>query len=571
MPKLIRFTWVSLLVSLLAACASLPMSTDPFATPVAAPPVKPEVASRAELVYQLLAGEIAGKQGALGAATEHYLKASELSPDPQIAARTARIALYAKNYDQALGATNRWLQLEPNSVEAHQTAGILLVRMGKSRQAVEHFITLIDLAEDPEVSFAQLGLLLGREKVTPAELEVMALLREHYPDVIYAHRTYVELAYQGQQHDQALSALDTALQIYPDDRVLRVLQNRILLATGKVDEGLLGMRTMLQTSPGDFAMRHDYARMLVRVKRYDQALLEYRQVALAQPDDLDLAYSKALLEVELKHYDEARASLKRLYQSPHHRGDATYYLGRVEEEQKAFEQAIGWYSKIREGDYYFEAQSRLASMLARLGRLEEAREHLAKVRNQIDNEALQVRLYLSEGQLLREAGAYQESYDFYNQTLEKYPDNIDLVYARAMMAEKLGHLDWLERDMHWILEREPDNATALNALGYTLADSTDRYEEAMGYIKKALEIRPDDPAILDSMGWVNYRLGNYAEAERYLRKALAILEDAEIASHLGEVLWARGQQEDAKKTVRDALEISPEDIRLLELKKQFEQ
>lgn len=571
MIKLSRRLWVVSLILLGTGCASLPRSSDPFVTPVAAPHVKPEVAKRAELVYQLLAGEIAGKRGHIEAATEHYLKASELSPDPQIAARTARIALYAKNYDLALGAVNRWLVLEPNSAEAHQTAGVLLVRLEKPRQAAEHFVSLIDLAEDSEVSFAQLGLLLGREKVTPAELEVMAMLREHYSDVIHAHRGYAELAYRDKQYDQALAALNDALQIDPDERASRILQNRVLLATGKVDEGLQGMRALLAVSADDVDLRHEFARMLVQAKRYDQALLEYEQVIAVEPDDLDLLYSKALLEVELKHYEEARVSLQRLYQSPHHRSEAIYYLGRVEEEQKAYEKAIDWYSKIREGDYYFEAQSRVADMLARLGRLGEAREHLAKVRNRIDNEALQIRLYLSEGQLLREAGAYQESYDFYVQTLEKYPDNIDLVYARAMMAEKLGHLDWLERDMHWILEREPDNATALNALGYTLADSTDRYEEALGYIQKALEIRPDDPAILDSMGWVNYRLGNYDVAERYLRKALAILEDPEIASHLGEVLWARGQQEDAKKTVRDALLDTPGDIRLLELKKQFEQ
>ncbi|RUM93595.1 MAG: hypothetical protein DSZ28_07650 [Thiothrix sp.] len=570
MFKITRFPLAVLTIVLGSGCASLQGPRDQFATSIATSDVRPEVAGRAEMIYQLLVGEMAGKRGQVEVATEHYLKASELSSDPKIAARTARIALFSKNYDIALGAVNRWLVLEPSSEEAHQTAGILEVRMGHPQQAAEHFIVVIDQAEHPEVSFSQLGLLLGREKVIAPELEVMSLLTKHYPDVIYAHRGYAELAYRGKQYGLAHTAIVDALRIDPNDRISRILQNRILLATGKADKGLEGMQSLLAASPDDFDLRHDYARMLVKAKRYDQALVEYEKVIAAEPDDLDLLYSKALLEVELRHYDKARVSLKKLLQSPHHRSEAVYYLGRVSEEQNDYEQAIAWYSKINEGEYYFEAQSRVAEMLASMGQLQEAREHLARVRNRVDNEALQIRLYLSEGQLLREAGAYQESYDFYDQTLEEFPDNTDLVYARAMMAEKLGHLDWLERDMHWILEREPDNATALNALGYTLADVTDRYEEALGYIQKALELRPDDPAILDSVGWVNYRMGNYDTAERYLRKALATLEDAEISSHLGEALWAQGEHEDAKKTVRNALKAAPKDSRLLELKKQFE-
>jgi tetratricopeptide (TPR) repeat protein len=571
MYKLTDLLWGVLLLSLGAGCASLPQSADPFAMPVVATnQVKPEVADRAELLYQLMAGEIAGKRGNIDAATEHYLKASELSSDPQIASRTARIALAAKNYELALGAVNRWLVLEPKSAEAQQTAGVLLVRMDKPQESAEHFISVIDLTEDPEIHFAQLNLLLGRGEVTASELEVMASLRRHYNEDVHAQRAYADLAYRGKHYKEADAALNDALRIAPNDRASRILQNRILLDTGKVDEGLQGMQALLKASPKDVDLRHDYARMLVKARRYDKALIEYQQVMIAEPEDLDLLYSKALLEIELKHYDDARVSLKQLRQSPHHRDEAVYYLGRVEEDQKAYEEAIDWYTKVREGEYYFEAQSRVADMLAKIGRLEEAREFLARARNQIDNEALLIRLYLSEGQLLREAGAYQESYDFYNQTLKKFPDNTDLVYARAMTAEELGHLDWLERDMHWILEREPDNATTLNALGYTLADTTDRHEEALGYITKALALRPDDPAILDSMGWVNYRLGNFDKAEHYLRKALSSLEDAEISSHLGEVLWARGEHEDAKKTVRSALESAPEDTRLLELKKQFE-
>jgi tetratricopeptide (TPR) repeat protein len=218
-----------------------------------------------------------------------------------------------------------------------------------------------------------------------------------------------------------------------------------------------------------------------------------------------------------------------------------------------------------------DAQTRVAGMLGKLGKMQEAHAHLARLRNSFADEASIVHLHMADGDLYRLNNEFKKAYEHYTIVLKTYPKNIDILYARAMIGEKLERIDWLERDLTAIIELEPKNATALNALGYTLADHSKNLPQAFKYIKRALSIRPDDAAILDSMGWVHFRMGNIEEAEKYLSKALSILEDPEIAGHLSEVLWLRGEHQKAIEIVNKALKASPEDNRLLKLQDRFVQ
>ncbi len=531
----------------------------------------PEAAQqRADLVFELLAGEIAGVTGRLEQAIEHYGKASALSNDPAVAARTARIALYAKDYPLALQVTKRWLALEPENVEARQAVGLLLVRLNKPEDAVEHLVKVIEHGPtNYEIAFTQLGLLFGQDKVTSAELTVMQLLRERYPQEPRAHRVYAELAVTTDDKAGALAAAEEALRLAPRDVPARVLRNRLLAGGERADEAIVDMEQLIREKPDDEGLRTNYARMLVQAGRYEKALVEFERMLADFPENPDLEYSVALLLLEQKQYPQARLRLENLLESGQYTNEAAYYLGRIAQDETLYDQAIGWYLRVRSGDYAIESQTRVADMLAKLGQIDKAREHLAELRQQVDDEALQVRLYLAEGQLLRDAKRSQEAYDWYSASLQRFPDDPDLLYARALTAEKIERLDWLERDLLAIIAQDPENATALNALGYTLADRTTRYDEAFRYIDKALALRPDDPAIIDSMGWVKYRLKDYEAAERYLRQAYAKLPDAEIAAHLGEVLLVRGETDQARELVLNALQQAPEDERLLELKKRF--
>ncbi len=548
----------------LAGCAGLPGQGAALEPEVrfAQIPLDPATRERAELFYDLLVAELAGRSGDLSLATEYYLRAARESDDPRVAEQAARVALYRKDYKRALAATERWLALDPDNMEAHQTAGLLLMMQHRPAEATEHFIRFIDASDDKETAFAQLSLLFARKSLTDEALAVLGRLRTRYPQVSFAHKAYAEVAFRAERLDDALAAVDEALRLAPDDQAARILRDRILLASGRVDEALRDMKRMVTRHPRDVALLHNYARMLVQAERYEDALDIYQRARRLAPDDLDLVYATALLQIELKRYDAARANLERLLESPHRRNEAAYYLGRIAEAQKHYDEAIAWYSRLQQGEYSLDAQLRIARLLAKLGQIDAAREHLARLRNGTDSEAVQIRTILTEGEILREAGRYQDAWNLYDRYLKLHPDSIDLLYARGMVAEKIGRLDLLERDLRAVLKRDPENASALNALGYTLADRTDRYQEAYDLIKRALAIRPDDPAILDSMGWVLYRLGRLEEAERYLRQALDKLYDPEIAYHLVEVLLAQDRREEAQKVLDKARAEFPDDERL---------
>ena len=362
--------------------------------------------------------------------------------------------------------------------------------------------------------------------------------------------------------------LDNALEIkdIPDAHAIRA---KMLIKLGKREEAVVSLRRAVSVQPNNKQLRLAYARLLVDVKEYEKARVEFEKLHLLAPNDADLLYTLGLLSLEAQRFDDAEKYLSSLLATGKRRGEAQYYLGRIHESRNQYQQAIEWYSKVQSGEYRFDAQIRSANLLATLGNTDEAIAQLKKMADNSQSKASLVRIYLAKGEVLNQAKRHHQAIDVYNQALLVIPGNTDLLYARGLTGEKVGNLQMLEDDMLTILETEPDNAHALNALGFTLADQTNRIEEAYQYLKKAIEIMPDDPAIIDSYGWVNYRLGNYQEAIRLLRKALSQMEDGEIAAHLGEVLWVTGQQQEAINVWNKALEKSPDDPYVLETMQRF--
>ncbi|HID82540.1 MAG TPA: tetratricopeptide repeat protein [Chromatiales bacterium] len=559
-----------LLPILLTGCASLGPQSPSFDTRVV--PVDAAVEQRADVIYEVLTAEVAGKMGDLSAASQHYVRASELTNDEAVAERAARIALFARDFDAALKAIDRWSEINPGSLEAHQLAGILYLRKKEPDKAVEHFVAIIESNwDDPEAGFAQIVQLLNGGKVTPEALKIMSALRERYDKEAVAHRSYAELAFRAEKYAESLHASEAALKLNPEDVDARILKNRALFETGQAETALANMRKLVKARPDNVQLQLSYARLLVLGKRYEQALKSFASVLAKRPDDPDLLYSTALLELELKHYAKAEKYLKQLRSTKSHQNEANYYLGEIAQEKQKYDHAIGWYNKVQAGEYYLEAQIRIAEMLAELGRIDEARGHLSRLRKQQSHDALKARLYLAEGHLLQGQEKYQDAMTLFDEAITKYPDDTELLYARAMVGEKMDRLDILERDLNAIIKMKPDNATALNALGYTLADKTDRLQEAQVLIEKALALKPDDPAILDSMGWLKYRMGDLHTALKYLRKAWSKLEDPEVGSHLTQVLWELGQQQQARETLKKALSTAPDDDRLLKLKQNMGQ
>ena len=312
----------------------------------------------------------------------------------------------------------------------------------------------------------------------------------------------------------------------------------------------------IRNNPEDKRLRLTYARLLVEQDRLDDAKGEFSKLVQENPNDDDLRFSLALVCLEAEAWEEAIVYLEELVERRSHVDAAHYNLGRAYEELKDNDSALQEYNLVGPSNDYLPAQQRQAELLFAQQRDEEASARLTQARDAQPDYAIQ--LYLIEAEGLSNRRQFEPAWKVINQGLEQYPNDLNLLYTRAMLAEKRDDLAQLETDLRYIIQREPEHAMALNALGYTLADRTTRYEEARDLIAKAHQLNPDDPAILDSLGWVNYRLGDLDEAESLLRQALEKFPDHEVAAHLGEVLWAQGKQREARSVWRDALRATPD-------------
>ena len=531
-------------------------------------PVRPRIPLTEYLLYKLLLAEIAGHRGMLDTSIEYYLDLARHTRDHRIAERTARIAVYARDDAAALAAARLWVELDPRNPDPHQVLAIMKLRAGDLEQSAEHLQDIFAYSEgEADEKLWMIANLLGSEKDKDAVLEVMEKLvasQDSSPGALYA---FAHVAARLEDLERSRELLEDTLALAPDNDNAALSYISILQRMGREQEALSWLEKKLaMNGESDFNLRMAYARLLMEVRQFGKALDQFELLVDREPENIDVLYALGLLYLQSNRLDEAETLFTKLSVQEHLTDTSNYYLGRIAEEKRLYDEAGAWYQGVYKGEHYFDAQVRLAMLLARKGQVDEARNHLQSIRSRSGQQALVI--VQAEGDLLIQAGRYEEAIGVYTEALDD-GYNPDLLYARAMAAEKTGRLDLLEQDLRAILEREPDHAQALNALGYTLADATDRHAEAYELIKKALELRPNDFYILDSMGWVLYRLGRLDEAIDYLRKALNIRQDPEIAAHLGEVLWVRGEREQAKEVWETALQQTPEDTRLLDVIERF--
>jgi len=335
-----------------------------------------------------------------------------------------------------------------------------------------------------------------------------------------------------------------------------VLFEAQLLQRKSPDAAAARLETFLKSNPGSREVRLDYARLLVLQKKIAEARGEFQKLLAAYPDNTDVTFAVALLSLQLNDYDAAEANLKRLLQGSYRdKNGVRLYLGQIAEDRKKLPEALRWYGEITDGEHYLAAQIRSAQVLSKQGKLAAARERLHQTEPQ--NGQQRVQLILAEAQLLRDANQPKAAFDMVQQALEKLPNQPDLLYDHAMLAEKLDRMDVLESSLRKLIALRPDYAHAYNALGYSLADRNERLPEARDLIEKALKLSPDDSFIIDSMGWVLYRQGKTKDALEWLQKAYAARPDAEIAAHLGEVLWVLGRHDAAERVLSDAAQKDP--------------
>ena len=558
---------------LLGACSSLQQTGVETAAKEAVKLPYPEPASLAEgldseLVFSTLAGEIALQRGDLETAYQQLVQTARLSGDAVAAEKATKVALLLKREDRALESVKRWTELAPNNPAARLRAIALLFDAEQFGSAYEQMeaINAINSASGQDAYLPVMAVLSKRDN----RAQAMRLMRRYHA----AHSADPEAGYALSMlsllwKDYARAEADaTRLNAnWPDWSKGLVLLSRLRKLQGDEEGAVRVLQQGLSDSPESVELNTALARLLVELNRYQEAVTVFKKVNRLEPENGDALYSLGVLSLQLEQRGEAKAYFSKLWEKGSHRSDVAYYLGRIAEQDGEGESAIDWFRRVERGDYQFQAKARVAQLLAESGRVAEARDWIQNMRIQMPAKAVQ--FYLLEARILADLAQHEEVFALYREALEGHPENDDLLYARGLYAAGRGRLEMMERDLRSVIARNPKNADALNALGYTLADRSLRYQEASQLIARALELKPDSAAIIDSMGWLQFRMGNLQQAYEYLQRAFDLMPDGEIAAHLGEVLWRMGKVEQAEAIWRQILQQEPQNRHVLETRKRL--
>ena len=519
-----------------------------------------------DALYQLLVAEVAGYRGEYSTALEKYVDMALKTRDAGVAQRAAMLAVYLKRYEEALTTSKIWVEQEPDSIEARRYLSEQLLRIGDMEQAIVHMEAIKSLGGLANFeSFAYSAANMddeGREVL----LEAMSRMLAEYPGDEQLMFSKAVLLEQSGQLEEALQLANQLLVSKKDINVI-VLKVNALKDLLRTDEALIFLESTLEEFADKRRLRLIYARMLFEAERLVDAEKQYEQVHRQAPNDSDILFALALISMEQGKDESAKGYLNQMIRFNRRANEAHYYLGSIADKNDEIPQAISEYKMVGPGREYLAAQVRIAALLADQDRLDDARAHLENQR--ANNPERYNRLVMIEGQLLSERGHEAEFFELLETVIQNQPENVELLYFRAMTGQSLGRLDVLEQDLLRVIEIDPGNADAMNALGYTLADQTDRHDEALVLIERALEIKPNEAAFIDSLGWVQYRLENYKDAVTNLRKALLLFDNDEVAAHLGEVLWVSGEQQEARNVWQKALDARPDSDILKRVIKRF--
>jgi tetratricopeptide (TPR) repeat protein len=549
------FASLAILV-LLGGCQSI--TSAPETTPPAqasAPEPQQYASFSQETLYALLTAELAGQRGRFDIALGNYLQQANATEDPAVAERAYRIAEYLGSEQAALLSSQIWADAAPDNLDAQRAAAIQLARAGRFDESLIYMENVLKRHGSTHFDFLALSAAETDPDTRSGLMQNFDRLLQQYPNNAQLLFGQALLLQQDGRPEEALALLQRQ-PVQDSEIATLLLRTRLLQSVGRGNEALPLLEKGIRQHPDDKRLRLAQARLFVDQERIKDAKQAFSRLLEQYPDDDDLRFSLALVCMEAQDWQEARTHLQQLVRNETHVNAAHLHLGRVHEELGEPEQALDEYSQVGPSNEFLPAQVRQSNILFSSQRSAEASRRLSGARLDQPDYALQ--LYLIESEAWAKHQQPERASRLIEHALKEYPDDLSLLYTRAMLAEKRGDLVQLEQDLRFILEREPDNAMALNALGYTLADRTTRYAEAKVLIEQAHQLNPQDPAIMDSLGWVQFRLGNLSEAERLLRQAHERFPDPEVAAHLGEVLWARGKHAEARKVWAAALKEQPD-------------
>lgn len=508
-----------------------------------------------QMLYEFLIAEIALQRGQMNVAAQAYADLAKRTRDPRIAQRATEVAIYARLPNAAVDAARVWHETSENSEESLRALTALLVGTNRLDEAQPYLEKTIAGSKDGE-AFLQLNQILASVPDKAAALKIVRRLAQAHPGVAQAHFAIAQAAANANDDALALTESRNALKIRPDWELPVLLESSVLQKTSNRD-ALARLKSFIDTNPKAREVRLAYARTLVADRQYEIARKEFQSLTDDYPDNTEVIYSVALLSMQLEDWPRAEANLKRLLTLDFaDRNQVHLWLGQVSEEQKRYPDAIDWYKRIDRGEHLLNAQIRQSMATSKQGDLAAARAILREASP--ENNQQRVQLILAESQLLRDANQPKEALDLLEKSIERVPNNPDLIYDYAMVAEKLDLVEVMEKNLRRVIELKADHAHAYNALGYSLADRNMRLSEARELIEKAVKLAPNDYYIMDSLGWVLFREGKTEEALKVLQTAYEGRPDAEIGAHLGEVLWMLNRRSEAEKIWAESMKRAPE-------------
>lgn len=550
------------------AAAAKPDADLPDAARKSAP--LPNVELTDQILYEFLLAEIAGQRGNPALSAQAYVDLARRTRDPRVARRATEVSRAARQPAAAVESARIWLEADPGSAEALRTLTGLLVSANRVDEAQPYLEKI--LAGEGEArgdGFMQLNRLLANNPDKAANLKLIQSLAQQYPSLPQAHFAVAQAAATAGDEALALKEIRSALALKPDWEIGALFEAQ-LLQQQSAEKATAYLGEYVKRYPQAREARLAYARALVGERKFAEARIQFQDLQRDFPENQDVLFAVAVLSMQLEDWAAAEATLTRLmgldFRDPN---TLRLYLGQATEEQKKYPEALKWYGEVTRGEHFMSAQVRQAQVMAKQGDLPGARDFLHKVGATTNQQRVQ--LILAEAQILRDANQTREAFDVVERALEKLPDHPDLLYDQGMLAEKLGRIDILESSMRRVMKLRPDHAHAYNALGYTLADRNERLPEARELIEQALKLAPDDAYIMDSMGWVLFRQGRNEEALQWLKRAYALRPDAEIAAHLGEVLWVAGQRAEAQRIWKEAAAKTPSNETLIKTIERFGQ
>ncbi len=523
----------------------------------------PNMALDAELLEQLMISNFASYAGDWDKAVSSALSAAQISQDFRLARLASILALRDESYAEVAAASELWYELDAENEDAYNTLVIGLVGSGKVEEAIIQFDQRFaeiqaqasetvnsDLATDGydanaplDVHVRQIAGLLVRQGNSEAALAVVEHYVESEPDSAQVLLSSSYVANYFEEIEIAEEWLSKTLELRPNWDVAAQMYSNMLASQDRNEERLAYIRLYIEDNPTSVPIRIQYAAELARLEDYQGSLDIMQTVITDDPENSDAILYTAAISQQLDQTELTEQLYEQVLTLEPNNNRALWALGVLAADQEEYRKAEAYYERIGRGENYFSAQIQIANMRYETRGLTSAINYLRLIDPRTEGEYIQISL--TRHYLLLQDNEYEDAFGYINDSLVYLPDNVDMLYARALVAAELKQMTVVESDLRSIISRFPDHSNALNALGYTLADQTDRYQEAEELIARALELEPDEGHILDSMGWVLYRQGDYEGAIEHLKRAFEVMPEVEVATHLGEVYWENGQQQEA--------------------------